>query len=156
MTTPMIPELEYAMSVHLDLDQRYRTPVASDGLMYGQVTITGGTFEGPRVRGRVLPGGGDNPTIRPDGVTEFSASYILESEDGTLIRLTNRGLRVSSQAIDDALMRNEVVSRENYYLRVTPLFAVPAGPHEWLARHVFIGVGRRLPTGNIIDYFMVK
>ena len=32
------------------------------------VPITGGTFEGPRIRGRVVPGGADWQVVRPDGV----------------------------------------------------------------------------------------
>jgi len=31
----------------------------------------------------------------------------------------------------------------------------PAGPHEWLTKHVFVGIAKKLPTSNCIDYFQV-
>ena len=44
---------------------------------------------------------------------------------------------------------------EDYYMRVTPKFDAPAGPHEWMSRHVFVGVAEKLPGANRIHYFVV-
>ena len=55
--------------------------------------ITGGTFEGPRLRGKVLPGGGDWTLLRSDGVLELDLRITLETEDGALIYMTSFGLR---------------------------------------------------------------
>src|SRR5437762_10464068 len=55
--------------------------------------IAGGHFEGPRLRGKVLPGGGDWTLLRGDGVLELDLRITLEADDGALIHMTSLGLR---------------------------------------------------------------
>ena len=62
------------------------------------VPITGGTFEGPRLKGKVLPGA-DWQIVRPDGVLELEARYALETDDGALISMVNRCLRRASPEV---------------------------------------------------------
>src|SRR6266571_6674659 len=57
------------------------------------VPVTGGDFEGPRLRGKVLPGGGDWLLLRPDGVLELDLRITLETDDHALIYMTFQGLR---------------------------------------------------------------
>src|SRR6476646_5864651 len=57
------------------------------------VPIAGGHFEGPRLRGKVLPGGGDWTLLRGDGVLELAVRLTLETDDGALIHMTSFGLR---------------------------------------------------------------
>jgi hypothetical protein len=45
------------------------------------------------------------------------------------------------------------VAHEDYYLRAQPTFETPKGKHDWLTRHVFIGVGERKPDGNLVRYY---
>jgi len=56
------------------------------------IPITGGTFEGPNIRGEVVPGGEDWQLVRPDGDTELYARYLLKTHDGHLIQVINRVL----------------------------------------------------------------
>src|SRR5690349_21071215 len=55
--------------------------------------IASGTFEGPRLRGKVLPGGGDWTLLRSDGVLELDLRITLQTDDGALIYMTSFGLR---------------------------------------------------------------
>jgi hypothetical protein len=55
--------------------------------------ITGGSFEGERLRGRVLAGGDDWAIRRADGVIELDLRATLETDDGALIHLTFEGVR---------------------------------------------------------------
>jgi hypothetical protein len=55
--------------------------------------ITDGSFEGPRLHGKVLPGGGDWTLLRGDGVLELDSRVTLEPDDGALIHVTSFGLR---------------------------------------------------------------
>src|SRR5467141_1339384 len=59
--------------------------------------ITSGAFEGPRLRGRVLPGGGDWTLLRSDAVLELDLRITLETDDGALISMTSFGLRHGSR-----------------------------------------------------------
>jgi uncharacterized protein DUF3237 len=47
----------------------------------------------------------------------------------------------------------KAVPHGEYYLRAAPSFEVPRGKHDWLTRHVFVGVGERLPDGNRVRYY---
>lgn len=54
------------------------------------IPITGGTFEGPNIKGEVLPGGEDWQLVRPDGDTELYARYLLKTNDGYVIQVINQ------------------------------------------------------------------
>ncbi len=86
------------------------------------IPITGGTFEGPKLKGTILPGGADAQVIRNDGVTDLVARYTLKVDDGTLIYVVNRGLRHGPPEVMQRLMRGESVDPAAYYFRTTPVF----------------------------------
>src|SRR5258706_6735292 len=77
--------------------------------------ITDGHFEGPRLRGRVLPGGGDWTLLRADGVLELDLRVTLETDDGALIHMTSIGLRHGPAEVLAALPRGERVDPSTYY-----------------------------------------
>ena len=121
------------------------------------VPITGGTFEGPNIRGRVVPGGADWQFVRPDGVLAVEARYTLETADSVLIMVTNRGLRRASQAVMDRLARGAPVDPSEYYFRTTAEFEAPVGSkYEWLNQSVFVGVAERRPDAAIIRFYRVR
>lgn len=149
------PKLEFAMDIRLTLSPKVALgPLPRGGDRYF-VEVLGGTLEGPRLKGKVLRGGGDWPHIRPDGVFDFDARYILQEDDGTLIYLMNRGFRWGTPDVMARLARREPVDPSEYYMRTAPSFDVPAGKHDWLTRHLFIGIGDKIPEGNVIRYYQV-
>ncbi len=156
MTNPSVPTLEHVFTISLELTGlRWVSPSAM-GAKRGAVYVSSGTIEGPRLTGRVLPmSGGDFPLVRPNGVIDFDARYLLEAQDGAIIYMQNRGYRWADQAVMERLGRNESVEPHEYYMRVVPKFDAPEGPHEWLSRHVFIGSAEKLPGANRIHYFVV-
>lgn len=151
------PKFEFAFTVTIRLrpPAMYLRP-SLGGSERAAIYLEDGHFEGPNIRGRVLPGsGGDWPLVRPDGVIDFDARYMLEVDDGTLIYMQNRGYRWGSQDVMDRMRRQEIVDPSEYYMRVAPKFEVPQGKHDWLARYVFIGVAEKTPRGNSIAYYKV-
>src|SRR5262245_48465137 len=84
--------------------------------------IAGGTFEGPRLRGKVLPGGGDWLLLRSDGVLELDLRITLETDGGALIYLTSFGLRHGPPDVLAALARGEPVDPSTYYFRTAVRF----------------------------------
>lgn len=157
MTHSFHPRMEHAFSIAVDLTGFRRVAPSASGDVRAAVYAAEGTIEGPRLNGRVLPmSGGDFPLIRPNGVIDFDARYLLEADDGAIIYMQNRGYRwARSQEIADKMTRNEPVGWDDYYMRVTPKFDAPAGPHEWLSQHVFVGVAEKIPGANRIHYFVV-
>jgi hypothetical protein len=111
-----------------------------------------------QLQGKVIPmSGGDFPLVRPDGVIDFDARYLLEADDGTVIYLQNRGFRwAKTPQAAEKMNRNEPVADDEYYMRVSPKFDVPEGPHSWMSKHVFVGVAEKIPGANRIHYFVVR
>ncbi len=156
MTHPFSPKLEHAFTISIDLTGLRWVKPSSQGATRAAIYAASGTVEGPRLNGRVIPmSGGDFPLVRPDGVIDFDARYLLEADDGAVIYMQNRGYRWGSEEAMAKMARNEPVRPDEYYMRVSPKFDAPAGPHEWLSRHVFVGVAEKIPGANRIHYFIV-
>lgn len=120
------------------------------------IPILGGTVEGARFRGLVLPGGADWQTIRlSDGTAQIFARYTLQHEDGSIIGVTNPGVRRGPPDVMARLAAGERVDPSSYYFRATPQFEVAPGPHQWLAENVFVCVGKRWPDAVEIDVHRV-
>jgi len=111
--------------------------------------IAGGTFEGPRLRGKVLPGGGDWTLLRPDGVLELDLRITLETDDGALIGMSSFGLRHGPAEVLAALSRGEPVDPSKYYFRTAPRFETSAPQYAFLNRVIAIASGDRRAGGPI-------
>ena len=136
------PTLEFAFEAKITLSLIYEVGETA----YGKrriIPITGGTFHGPAIKGIILPGGADFQLIRRDGVAELEAKYVLQAEDGTLIYITNKGLRHGPEEVMKRLASGDEVDPNAYYFRTSPVFEVTPGPHDWLSKSVFIGEGIR-------------
>ncbi len=117
------------------------------------VPITGGAFEGPRIRGRVLAGGADWQVVRADGVLSIEAKYTLETDDRVLIMVTNKGVRHGPKEVIERLARGQAVAPSEYYFRTTAQFEVASdSKHAWLNRAVFVGVAEREAGAAIIRF----
>ena len=154
---PFQPRLEHAFTISITLTKPYWIKPGARGDTRAAIYAADGRVEGPRLNGTVVPmSGGDFPLSRPNGVIDFDARYLLEADDGAIIYLENRGYRwARSDAIAERMRSNQPVDFSEYYMRVTPRFDAPAGPHEWLSQHVFIGVAEKTPGANRIHYFVV-
>jgi uncharacterized protein DUF3237 len=113
------------------------------------VPVTGGDFEGPRLRGKVLPGGGDWLLLRSDGVLELDLRITLETDDHALIYMTFQGLRHGPLDAIAALGRGEVVDPASYYFRTLPRFETSTETYAFLNRIISVGVGETRPDGAV-------
>src|SRR5262249_25739226 len=111
--------------------------------------INGGTFEGPRLRGKVLPGGADWTLLRSDGVLELGLRITLGADDGALIYMTSFGLRLGPPEVLAALARGDLVDPSRYYFRTAPRFETSAPQYAFLNRLIAISWGDRRPSGPI-------
>ncbi|MBN8871204.1 MAG: DUF3237 domain-containing protein [Rhodospirillales bacterium] len=117
--------------------------------------VAGGTFEGERLRGKVLPGGADWIIARPDGVTTLDVRLVLETDDGATIGMTYRGLRHGPAAVMDKVNKGEFVDPSQYYFRTAVAFETAAEKYAWLNGVIAIGTGSRPPEGPVYDVFEV-
>ena len=119
------------------------------------IGITGGRFSGERLSGRVLPGGADWQLVRPDGVADLDARYTLETSDGALIYVRNRGYRHGPADILKRLASGESVDPGLYYMRTTPRFETGDPRYAWLNRIVCVASGARRRDAVELEVFEV-
>ncbi|MDV5824972.1 DUF3237 domain-containing protein [Sphingobium naphthae] len=128
-----------------------------NGVRKRVIPITGGTVEGPRLQGRVLPGGADWQSIRADGTADILARYTLEAQDGTLISVTNPGYRHGPPEVLARIAAGQVVDPALYYFRTTPRFDVESDSvHGWLGRTVFLCTAGRYSDHVRLDIFAIS
>lgn len=154
----IIPRLEPAFSVRIDFPPgpRLRMPLKGDEAR-GFVSIAGGSISGPLLNGEVVAGsGGDWPLFRSDGVVAFDARYLLRADDGTLIHVVNRGFAHAPPETQAKIDRGESVESADHYFRLAPTFETTPGPHEWLARSIFVGVGEKHRDHSVFHYCVVR
>jgi uncharacterized protein DUF3237 len=154
--TPAPPALEFAFEVRAEVAD----PIVVGDLPTGQtrriIEIRGGTFEGPKLKGRVRPGGADWQLIRrDDGFTEVDARYTLETDGGALIYVTNIGIRHAAPEVMRRLNAGQVVDQSEIYFRAVPKFETAAPELQWLMRSIFVATGERYPNGVIIRFWRV-
>lgn len=124
---PPAPRLEFAFEELVTLSPAIvpgKTPYGSRNM----IPITGGTFEGPGIKGTIVPGGWDWQLVRADGCVDVHADYMLKTDDGVVINVIN----------DGALCRG-AAGQPLKPARTSPRFEAPLGKYEWLNQTAFVG-----------------
>lgn len=132
------PGVEFAFEAIVEIGPAQKVGTTPYGER-NRIPITGGTFEGPRIKGVVLPGGADWQLVRKDGSMTLDADYMIQADDNALIHVHNRGVISGT------------VGTSDFYLRTAPIFEAPVGRHDWLNKAVFVGTvepvtGRAVPA----------
>ena len=87
------------------------------------IPITGGTFEGPGIKGTIINGGADYQLANAQGRTELEAIYCIKTDDGVYIHVRNRGIIAGGQDAD---------GKPTFYFRAAPQFEAPSQVlHSW-------------------------
>lgn len=112
------------------------------------IPITGGHFEGPGIKGEVMPGGWDWQLTRADGCTDVKADYFLKTDDGVVINVINTGELCPGEKGAPAPVRTH------------PVFEPPLGKYEWLGKQAFVGTLGMAPANEgpavVIRFYRVK
>src|SRR5450830_1797162 len=104
---------------------------------YGErriIGILGGTVRGPKLNGRILPGGADWQIVRSDGAADIQARYIIETDAGARILVSSEGLRHGPPAVMERLARGDIVDPALYYFRTAMRFETADPSVDWLNR----------------------
>jgi len=145
MTYPQ-PTLTHLYDMHADLEAPQVIGAAPAGNR--QVFIVrGGTLAGPRLKGTLLPGGGDWALVRPDGAVQLDVRATVQTDDGALIYAAYSGLIIASPAVLGRAMGGEDVPLSEYYFFTNPMFQTAAEKYAWLNQTIAIGRGKIVPGG---------
>ena len=145
MTYPQ-PTLTHLYDMHADLEAPQVIGAAPAGNR--QVFIVrGGTLAGPRLKGALLPGGGDWALVRPDGAVQLDVRATVQTDDGALIYAAYSGLIIGAPAVLGRAMAGEDVPLSEYYFYTNPMFQTAAEKYAWLNQTIAIGRGKVVPGG---------
>jgi len=125
---------------------------------YGErrvIGILGGTVRGPKLSGRVLPGGADWQIVRGDGAADIQARYTIESEAGARILVSSDGLRHGPPAVLERLARGDNVDPALYYFRTVMRFETADPSVDWLNRILALARGQREANAVRLDVYEV-
>ena len=123
------PQLEFALQLKVTLGQAF----SIENTQHGRRTvipITGGTFEGPSIKGTIINGGADYQLANAQGRTELEAIYCIKTDDDIYIHVRNRGIIAGGQDAD---------GKPTFYFKATPQFEAPAdSKYGWLNNALFV------------------
>ena len=140
---PKLPdsiETDFLLEAHIQLEP----PEVIGATPLGRRSIhgvTGGTFEGPRLRGVFHPGGGDWLLSLPDGANYLDVRATLETDDGALIYLSYHGVLDGAPEVAIRAASGEDVPPAEYYFRTAPRFETGSEKYAWLNKLICIGTG---------------
>lgn len=124
------PQLEFALQLRVQIGQAYAVGQTPRGRRI-VIPITGGTFEGPLLKGTIIPGGADYQLADTEGTrTELEAIYNIRTDDGIHIHVRNRGLVCDGKDAD---------GKSYYYFKAAPQFEAPQDSrYAWLNNALFV------------------
>lgn len=145
-----MPGLQWAFTLEatFDLGMFHATSAGEKGFL----RVGGGNVTGPKLQGTLADQAGDWPVLRPDGIVESDARYMIRAADGEQIYMRSRGYL---RADDIEAFRAGSPTAGSLYYRCALQFDTSVGPHQWLTRSVFVGSGRLTREGAHIDIFEV-
>jgi hypothetical protein len=112
--------------------------------------VTGGHFEGPRLKGQVLPSGADWLLLGPDGVARLDVRGTFETDDGARIYVQYHGILVFNDKLTQALASGGETQYGDTRFFTQPRFETGDERYAWLNSVVAVGEGRNLP--NAVEY----
>ena len=130
VTPKETPQLDFVMQLRVTLGQMYSVGDTPRGKR-NVIPITGGTFEGPNIKGTILNGGADYQMGSADGKrTEIEAIYSICTDDGVYIHIRNCGIIASS---------TDAEGRPSFYFKCAPKFEAPSNSkYAWLNNAIFV------------------
>jgi hypothetical protein len=137
------PGLEFVYEAEGQLEDPRQIGETHDGTRRIIPIIGGGRVEGPKIKGQLMGNSADWQLTRHDGVTVADAIYAIETDDGEIIQIRNKGLRHGPVEVMRRLVAGEEVDPSEYYFRTVPEFIAPDGKYGWLNKSIFICAGAR-------------
>ncbi len=148
---PPKPKLEYLGRWFVDLTAPiWELGETSDLGKRRIIPITGGKFEGPKLKGTILNNGADWQIVTKGGLAIIDTRYLLQTDDGALIYLRTKGYRHGPPDVMAKVAKGEVVDGNLYYFRLYMIFETASPNYAWLNRAMAIGLAIRL--GNAVVY----
>ena len=156
MMTPLPLQTEFLFRMVLHAGSPQMT-ASAPGNELRVVPVTGGSFEGPGLKGNLVPGTtADWLRVEPDGTSRMDVRLVMRTDQGQHFFMNYSGVRHGPPEVLAALGRGEVVDPASYYFRISVKFETGDADLLWLNRVVAVGVGQRPPAGPTYDVYVIR
>ena len=143
--------LEYLMTFHADLSQPVE--IGQTAIGHRQIlAASGGTFDGPKLRGKILPGPVDWFVQGPGGVAHPDVRGTFQTDDGANIYIHYQGVQVWTEEAGAKLSKGGAIEYSDIYWVVAPIFETGDPRYAWLNNIVTVAEGRLGPNGSWVEY----
>jgi hypothetical protein len=152
---PVEPHLELLGHCRAELGE----PLELGQTLWGRrrvIPIAGGAFDGPSLRGTIVPGGADWQVVHPDGMATIDTRYTLKTHDDALVSVATQGVRHGPPEVLARIAAGELVDPAEYYFRVSIRYEVAEAEYAWLNRIVAVASAVRLAGTVIYDAYVVR
>ena len=120
------------------------------------VPVTGGTAEGPRFTGEVLPGAAaDWLRVDPDGTAHMDVRLTLKAASGAIAYMHYTGVRTGTPEVLARLNGGQAVDPSEYSFRTAVRFETGAAELAWMNKVIAVGIGQRPPSGPTYDIYAI-
>lgn len=121
------------------------------------VPVIGGTFEGPGIKGELVPGTtADWLRSEPDGTAHMDVRLVMRTEKGQHFYMHYSGVRHGPADVIAKLGRGETVDPSSYYFRIAVRFETSDPDLAWMNKVLAVGVGQRPPAGPTYDIYVIR
>jgi hypothetical protein len=135
-------ESEFLYKITLSLDKPIDTGKSPFGTRIAY-PIKGGSFEGPKMKGKVMAVGEDWLLKIDDTTNRLDVRLVLETDDGQLIACTYSGIV-------------HINEDKTSYWRITPTFQTSSKKYEWLNFIVAVGKGQFQDGSVSYEVFVIR
>ena len=120
------------------------------------IPITGGKFEGPNFKGKILNNGADWQVVTKEGLAIIDTRYLLQTDDGEYVYLQTKGFRFGPPEVMAKVGKGEPVDPNLYNFRVYMLFETSSKKYDYLNKHFGVAFAMRLGNAVVYDGYLVK
>ena len=148
------PPLKFFADLSVQVDKPQEVGSTHHGVRR-VIPILGGTVQGEGWQARVLSGGADFQLLLGPSMAELDARYVIETDGGDLVFVTNRAVRTASPEVMAKIVRGEPVDPAPVYFRCSPSFETASPALSWISERLFVGSGARHPDKVVMRFFEV-
>jgi Protein of unknown function (DUF3237) len=128
---------EFLMTLDAPLDPASQI---NDSLAISNVSATGGWVKGPRIKGILVPPGGDWSRVLPSGVLRLDVRLTIKTDDGALIYVSYNGVERDSPVTQQKSQQQHAIGPEDVKVwMIAPTFETSTAKYSWLNETQAVG-----------------
>ncbi|BFM18060.1 hypothetical protein R50073_42430 [Maricurvus nonylphenolicus] len=112
--------------------------------------VSNASFEGPHIRGEVVPPAGDWIQVMPNGTWKLDVRMNAVLDDGSQAYLHYNGIVCMTEELMGRAAAGECLTGDDIYFRSAPYIETNSEKYSWLNDIVCVGKLRTFENGEVV------